>query len=242
MKTRIFLIALAAIVSCQVMQAQSIWASAEASAKITKAFGVYVEAEYRTHDKVSSTERWAGTLGLEYKALPYLKLSGGYAYIHQHTLKEVTKKGNIIPPYWQPRHRAFFALTGSIDWNRFSFSLRERYQYTYRTGQSVPKFDSDGVTPKSPEVITSKGKHILRSRLEVEYKIKKSKFTPYISYEIYNSLTDGFAVDKSRYTIGSSYKINKKHSVSLYYRYQDSADEDDEDSGHIIGVGYKFKL
>ena len=87
----------------------------------------------------------------------------------------------------------------------------------------------------------AKHKHVLRSRLEVEYNIAKSKFTPYVSCELYNSLSDRFAVEKTRWTIGSSYKINKKNSVSLYYRYIANGDEDEE-GGHVIGVGYKFKL
>lgn len=230
-----------AMVAISSLQAQSLWTSAEAKMKIAKGLNAFAEGEFRTHDGMSSTERWAGTIGLDYKLYPFLKLTGGYTYIHQHTETEITKKGNIIPPYWQPKHRAFLSVTGSYKWKRFTFSLRERYQYTYRTEQSVPKFDEDGVTPKDDEWIEGKSKHVLRSRLEVEYNIKKSKFTPFASFELYNSLSDAFEVDKSRYTIGTDYKISNKHAVSLFYRYIDKSDSD-EDSGHVLGIGYKFKL
>ena len=241
MKKRIFVAILTVIIVCPALQAQSLWTSVEMKTKLAKGLNAFAEGEYRTHDDFSATERWAGTVGLDYKALPFLKLTGGYTYIHQQTEQEITKKGNIIPPYWQPKHRAFLGVTGNYEWKGFTFALRERYQYTYRTEQYVPKFDEDGVTLKDDERVESKGKHILRSRLEVEYNIKKSRFKPFASYEIYNSLTEGFAVDKARYTIGSDYKFNKKHSVSLFYRYIDKTD-DDEASGHIIGIGYKFKL
>lgn len=46
---------------------------------------------------------------------------------------------------------------------------------------------------------------------------------------------------KTRWTVGTEYKINKKHSFDLYYRYQDHED-DDETNGHVLGVGYKFKF
>ena len=170
----------------------------------------------------------------------FLKANAGYSYIHQQTEDEVTKKGNFIPAYWQPRHRGFFALTGSYKWKNFEFSLRERYQYTYRTEQSVDKFDEDG-DRKADELVEGKGKHILRSRLEVEYKIKKCDITPFLSYELYSGLQEAMATDKMRYTVGASYKINKKHSVNAYYRYIDHSD-DDESAGHIIGIGYKIKL
>lgn len=241
MKKRVIIILLALCGIIPVVNAQSIWTSAEIRLKLVKGLNAFAEAEYRTHDKVSSTERWAGTLGLDYKICNYLKATAGYTYIHQQTITEVTKKGNIIPAYWQPKHRAAFALTGSLDIGRFSLSLRERYQYTYRTSQWVKKFDEDGITPKDDEWVKAKGKHVLRSRLEVEYNIPKSKFSPYISCEMYNSFNDNFGIEKIRYTVGSSYKINKKHSVDLYYRYIANGDEDEE-GGHIIGVGYKFKI
>ena len=242
MKTRIiFTLLVAAVAACPSLRAQGLWTSAEMKVKVAGGLNAFVEGEYRTLDGLSGTERWAGTAGLDYKVWPFLKLTGGYTYIHQHTEREITKKGNIIPSYWQPKHRAFLAVTGSYKWKRLTFSLRERYQYTYRTEQYVPKFDDDGVTPKDDEWVEAKGKHILRSRFELEYNIKNSRFTPFASYELYNSLTDGFAVDKSRYTAGTDYRFNKRHSVNLFYRYINRTD-DDEAAGHIIGIGYKFKL
>lgn len=50
-------------------------------------------------------------------------------------------------------------------------------------------------------------------------------------------------MEKTRLTAGTSYRFNKKNSVSLFYRYIDiSGDDDDGRGGHIIGVGYQFKL
>lgn len=48
-------------------------------------------------------------------------------------------------------------------------------------------------------------------------------------------------IDTKYVTTLPFYKFNKKHSVSLFYRYIDKAD-DDEASGNVIGIGYKFKL
>lgn len=241
MKKRTALLLLWLCVAGPALHAQSLWTSAEIKVRAAKGLNLFAEGDYRTHDGLSSTERWAATAGLDYKVNLYLKLTAGYTYIHQHTETEITGKGNIIPPYWQPKHRAYFAVTGSYNWRRFTFSLRERYQYTYRTEQYVPKFDDDGVTPKDDELVEAKHKHVLRSRLEVEYNIRKSRFTPFASCELYNSLTEGFGREKLRYTVGSAYKFNKKHALTLFYRYIDNADSD-EANGHVIGVGYKFKL
>ncbi len=226
----------------QATHAQSLWSSIELNAKLSTNLGIFAEGEYRTYDNLSGTDRWAGTVGIDYKPLSYIKLTAGYTGMHQRIKAEITRKGNIIPSYWQPKHRTFIAVTGGYKIGRIELSLRERYQYTYRPNQYVTKYDSDGITRKTDEIIKTKHQHVLRSRIQAEYNIKKCKFTPYVSCELYNSLTDGFSIEKSRWTIGTSYKLNKKNSLSIYYRYIDEADDDDEGNGHIIGIGYKHKF
>jgi hypothetical protein len=59
--------------------------------------------------------------------------------------------------------------------------------------------------------------------------------------KLHNELDKAFAYDKIRYTVGTDYKFNKEHKLTLYYRYQDYADID-EVSGHILGIGYAFEF
>lgn len=184
---------------------------------------------------------------------------------------EVDDDGNLIPkhmnvdaPYWYTRHRVTASLTGSVKWGRFKFSLRERYQFTHRMRsycdrtrwyydpfhkmfpEDVPEYyldddpESDDYSYMTDEK-KSKSDHKLRSRLAVSYDIKKCPFEPFAEVEVYNELDNAFAYDKIRYTIGTEYKINKEHKLSLYYRYQDYADVD-EVSGHVLGVGYAFEF
>ena len=184
---------------------------------------------------------------------------------------EVDDAGNLIPkhmnvdaPYWYTRHRVTASLTGSVKWGRFKFSLRERYQFTHRMRsycdrtrwyydpfhkmfpEDVPEYyldddpESDDYSYMTDEK-KSKSDHKLRSRLAVSYDIKKCPFEPFAEVEVYNELDNAFAYDKIRYTIGTEYKINKEHKLSLYYRYQDYADVD-EVSGHVLGVGYAFEF
>lgn len=177
---------------------------------------------------------------------------------------ELDDEGNLVPkhmnvddPYWYTRHRATASLTGSVKWGRFKFSLRERYQFThrmrsycdrerwyYKTYKKEFYLDDD---PESDDYSymtdTKKAKsdHKLRSRLSVSYDIKKSPFEPFVEVEVYNQLDNAFAYDKIRYTVGTDYKINKEHKLTLYYRFQGYADID-EVSGHVLGVGYAFEF
>ena len=52
------------------------------------------------------------------------------------------------------------------------------------------------------------------------------------------------ALAKTRLTLGTDWKISKKHSVSLAYIYQDGAGDDDSGTNniHVIEVGYKFSF
>lgn len=221
--------------------AQNLWTSAEMKIGIAKGLSAAVGGENRTTDGVDGIERWSASAGLGYKPCSWLKLAADYTYIYQHTDSRTTKKGNVISDYWQPRHRISFSLTGSYEWNSLTFSLRERYQYTHYTSMSVAKYDGDDGTQKADEQIEAKDKNTLRSRLQIDYNIRKTGFTPFVSAEFYNDLSDGLAKEKTRWTVGTDYKINKRNTVSLYYRYIDRTDDDDAGS-HIIGVGYQFKL
>ena len=222
------------------LQAQSLWTAIDLEKKINKQCSASFELEHRSFQQSFNSERLASTFGLEYEINKYLKTEASYSFIYRQTQDELTKKGNLVPAYWSPRHRGNLSLTASYKWKkRIEISLRENYQYTYRYQMFVPKYNELGFRIPYEEV-DEKHKHILKSRLEIKYDIKKSPFEPYLSCEPYVELTD-FYVEKIRYTIGTTYKINKKHRLEAYYRYINNSDED-EQAGSVFGLGYKFKF
>lgn len=237
---KLYIAAVFAVFACLPATAQELWTSAAFKTSFGKNWGVGAEAEYRTHDGLKSSERVTFGVSGEYKQR-YFKVDAGYKYMLGHTLEETTKKGNIVPPYWIGRHRAYVSLTGRVKLGRFELSLRERYQFTHRLGKWVPKFEGDGVTQKEDEWVSPKDKNVLRSRLQCDYNIRKSPFTPYVGIEMYNDLGSGFSVEKVRYTVGSEYKINKKNRVELFYRFVQGVGAGNSNS-NVIGVGYSFKL
>ncbi len=236
--------------SNQSTQAQSIWASAQTDIKFYKNFSGYVEAEYRTQNRLDGSARWGGAFGLEYKPIKYLKTTIGYNFLYDRSEDEITKKGHLIPAYWLPRHRFNVALTGSYAWDfGLKISLRERYQYTFSKSKEVSKLDKDTgeqlIDPvtgeENLELIKAKQKHQLRSRLQLDYEIPNIRLEPFLSCELYNSLSAGFAIDKVRYSTGLSYPITKMHSIKLYYLFEDFMKAGKRDS-HVIGIGYKLKI
>ena len=132
-----------------------VWTSIEGSTKLNKKLELSLEGEYRTQDMSSMTERASGAVNLSYKdkKIPFLKADVGYTFMYMHYPAEtaikyetddegnfelddndnfIPKHKNVDAAYWTARHRATASLTGSFKWKRLKFSLRERYQFTYR--------------------------------------------------------------------------------------------------------------
>jgi len=207
---------------------------------------VGLEGEMRTRDNVSTTSRWSVGVDANYKLLPWLKASAGYTFLYDnnekltyHTDGTINKEAH----FWAPRHRFQVSLTADYDIGNFNLSLRERWQYTYRPEKTISeRYDYDQEDYDGEQkTYSGKGKNVLRSRVQLEYKIPNCSLRPYISAEAYNA----WSLQKMRYTIGTDWKINKQHSIGVFYRYQTvNKDDDDYDTGnmHILGIGYKLKF
>ena len=230
------------------------WYEVGVEKKLSKKWNVAIEGELRTRNDSKTTDRWTVGLSTEYKIVKGLKASVGYVFLSDNNAEKLTFKSDGYTPkkwtpgYWSTRHRFTAGLTGSVDWKRFTFSLRERWQYTYRPEASDKKYKflydaDDYLSGYTLESVDGKGKHVLRSRLQVAYDIPLCKVDPYVNVEMFNAKG---GIQKMRYQAGVDYKLSKQHVLSLTYRYQHvSSDDDDNDpevNSHLIGVGYKFKF
>lgn len=91
----------------------------------------------------------------------------------------------------------------------------------------------------------SKAKHAFRTRLGIEYNIRHCPVTPFVSYEISNDLTDGFAVERHRVMGGIDWTFtrDKRHAFEVAYLYQHGAQEETGNADlHILSIGYKFSF
>ena len=188
--------------------------------KIVNGLNITFEEEFRTRSNFSVTDRIAHTLELNYKPIEYLKVGGAYNLIQFNHEKRS----------WELRHRYYFYATGSLEAGRFSFSLRERFQSTKRQGIASTK------TRANPKLY-------LRSRFKIDYDIRKCKFDPYASVELFNTLNNPQKnkMERWRGVAGVEYKPNKKSAFQVYYRYTNYVDEEDSNK-HLFGAGYSFKF
>lgn len=244
-----------------------IWGSIEAKKKLTEKLDLNIEAELRSTDGVQQMDRRSLGVGMGYDLLKWLKADIGYVYIHSFNAEEKDLKDlifedgttqlynyNIDHSYWEKRDRLYIALTAEWKIGRIKFSLRERlqYQHTHDALTQEDKYryvfdiDDPNATPVldvSSDAELKEGKHetTLRSRLTAKWDIKKCKFTPFASVELFSRTDEWCGHDKLRYRIGTDYKIDNDNKISVYYLYQDNHSSS-KPAGHAIGVGYSFDL
>lgn len=162
---------------------------------------------------------------------------------------------NKTSEFWQGRMRYTASVSAKKSLGNLGISLRERFQYTTRDSVTLQKtknrfplfYDSeldDFVPGEMTQTLETEGKSarnssLLRSRLQLDYKIKSLGLTPYVLAELFSDLNDGFSLVKTRVAAGTEYKINKKNHLDLELIWQDSTD-DDEPAGCALFLGYAY--
>lgn len=230
--------------------------SVEAEKKIDKQWSVSLEGELRRRDDAKTNDRWSIGLGVDYKIAKWVKASAGYNLLYDNTKRisysdqEDVDDGDFdevgmpkkCAQYWAPRHRFNVSLTFDKKlFGDFRFSLRERWQYTWRPEHTVSErwCYLDEAYDGKAKTYGGSGKNVLRSRLQVEYDRKGLSLTPYANVEFWNA----WKLQKTRYTVGLDWKLSKQHAVGAFYYYQKVNDDDDlEPNRHLLGVSYKFKF
>ncbi len=248
------------IVACQFafepVAAQSddfgIWYDFDFEKKLSNKFEIDFGLSHRSRDNHQTADRFDVSIGASYELTDWLKAGVSYSLLDDHNHK-VNSSGKKYSDYWGLRHRLNATLTLSHQFGDLSVSLRERWQYTYRPEKTVDRYwnytDEDDDAVYGEPVVKSgatqthtyngKAKSKWRNRLQLKYKLTK-QWRPYVSAE---STVGGSGLDKIRYAAGTEWRVTKQHVLDLYYLYQHSyKDDDDEGNRHVLGIGYTFKF
>ncbi len=152
---------------------------------------------------------------------------------------------------WRGRHRTSLSLAADYQPNkRWNFSWKEILQYSHynkaKTTMNRWRYEMNDddeeelvLQPDNIKEYKAKDRVVLRSRLGVDYNIRKCPVDPYVSAEYGCGLN--YSTNKWKFTAGADIKINKQNKIDLFYRYQ-TEDDEDEPNGHFIGIGYNFKF
>lgn len=214
-----------------------IWGEVQAEKKLSDRWSLGAGVEYRSRDNLKSTDRWSFGLEGNYQITHWLKATVGYSLLDDHHHNEYTN-GTTYSDYWGIRHRFNVSLTGSVSWGKFSFSLRERWQYTYRPEKTAQLHETSTGADAGEKVYSGKGKNVWRNRLQVKLKLS-NLFRPYVNAESWVAKE----LEKMRYNVGTELNLDQHHSLDIKYIYQHICGEgDNEPDRHVIGIGYTYKF
>ena len=224
---------------------------------LAKSLSLEWSEQVRMHNNVSDVDKILSTVGVGYKALPWLKLGASYSFVNVRDaeMNAVTKVEEVE---WKMRHLVNVDVTGSYKVGRVKLSLRERLRVAFRA-DSVNKYEH-------ADPFLS-----LRSRLKVAYDIRQCRWEPYAYAEVYTTINALGAVpnykqyaqaykqymSRLRFAVGTECKLNNHNRLDIYYQYQMNQSYNaryktksgdlkswthEKQNCHVIGVDYKFKL
>lgn len=192
----------------------ALWTGVGVEKKINKKFSVNLNAQARFVENLSFAQTYLGEVGLSYKIIKNLEITGYYRFINRR--KDETKD-------FKNRHRFYGDLSYDKKLGVIKVGYRLRYQHQFRDNDGEIGFDTS----------------YLRNKLEVSYP-NKTKFTPYVSGDLFYEI-NGNGFDQIRPKAGVSYKINKKSSLDAsIFTNVDLVGT--EKSNPIIGLTYKLKI
>lgn len=218
--------------------------------EVAKDLSVEAGLQLRLNNDLGSVDRIQTSVGVTYEPCKYFDIGLEYILINGYE--------SDVRSWDKPRHRTNLNLVGKVDLGRVELSLRERVQTTFRT-DSVNRYEK-----MNPEVV-------LRSRLMAEYSIRHSGWSPYILFELHNTLnapkvvanykTSPRSIDNyvTRYRagVGAKLRITRNHRLDFYYYFDYDRSYNIDYKGnagtlkgyklenefrHIFGISYKFKL
>lgn len=172
-----------------------------------------VEEDLRMQQDFGGVEWSFTTAEIRYKPLKFLTIGTAYMFIDK------LDKGG------EKRHRYLFYATATKKIGAFRFSVRERFQSTFKENSQTPS-------------------NFFRSMLTVAYNINNLDVSPFVYAETFNNTLKGkhFSLDRIRLSCGFDYVLNKHSTFQLYYRYHIFEAPDPVNYKNAIGVGYTYKL
>jgi hypothetical protein len=187
-------------------------------AKLNKSFALEMSLENRMKENASERDKSCAEIALEYGKNWY---SFGTAY---RFANETHPKRDI-----DYGHRFSLQFSAEATVKRFTLSMRNKFQSEYFNLSS----SESGKIPRTH----------YRNRVKIEYNVKGIPIEPFCYYEFYYRLNSHSqnSIEKSKFSSGLSYKINKKNKLGISYIYYYSPFRD-KANRNILSVTYGLKI
>lgn len=196
-----------------------LWTKVGVRGKITKKLNWSTEVNTRF---IPGVQTFFPEFGLSYKVTKWFQPSIDYRFVF-----DKNKYGNFLS---SSRINLNAAFKHKI--KRFSVGLRLRYQSSFSRKISGTNIDYNSDFDQA-----------FRFRPNIEYKIKKTWFTPVISFEWFVNPVDGpdRGLTKTRLAIGTKINLKGPHEASIKYQVDNRADFS-RGRRFVFSMGYTYKL
>lgn len=205
-----------------------LWTTLDLSKKLDNGLKLAFEEEYRLRNDLMTTDKFQSTFELSYKIGKHFTPGVSYTLINYYHPRDDEHAHN----YWETRHRFNVFGEGEIDFGRFTLSVRERLQSTYRVLDSL---SSAKINPKL----------MLRSKASLKYNIKGLPLEPFAFAEFHHLLNkQGAPMSYEKYRVGAGlkYTYNKTLSVKVGYLYTAESDKEEGEKANVLTVGFGYKF
>lgn len=195
------------------------WNTLNLKYKANKKFNMQLTQGLRLNHNASIVDQVYTNLGFKWSPVKQVSFGLGTRYIYD-------RGGNSL---FDNDFRINLDFSYKHKYKALSFQYRLRYQNRNEIGLS--RDDGDYF------------KNYLRLKAEVEYNIKKWKFDPVFSTEIFRDMTKysgGF--DNLRFTLGTNYSLKKWGELNVYYRLEHELGSNYPKTTNIIGLGYTYTI
>lgn len=199
------------------------WNLIQVAYKPIKKLKFNIEGQLRFKDNISTIDRYIVELGTEYTIYKQIKISGALRYINRNdNFGQLQGYENYL--------RYNFDATNKHKIERFWIKYRLRFQNKKEIENRV--FSNDFDIP------------YLRYKLGFGYNIKKSKFEPEVSGELFQAFgnAESTGVNAFRFTFGTSYSFKDYGKIDLFYRIQKELDIIYLQTTNIIGLKYSYVI
>ncbi|MCB8998817.1 MAG: DUF2490 domain-containing protein [Bacteroidales bacterium] len=196
-----------------------LWAGPSLKYNILKKLRLDFEQQVRFNQNISNYEFTYSEFSLKYEVFKYLDVKTSF---RQSFMPAGTLNGTAL----SDNDRSRFSLDASTSDKVFKTGIKVGYRIRYQN---------------SWENNSNVSSNYIRNKLELEYNLSKL-VDPYFNYESFYRLNKLNQFRQDRYTLGLTWRVNKKIDIDSFYRFQKEKNVKHPETDYIIGIGVSYEF
>lgn len=197
------------------------WTSVGIAYKPNKKWSFELLERLQLKDNASVVSGYFTEIESAYAITKHWKIGAGFRYIRNNDTR-----GKIQG--YENFHRYHFDLKYQHDIKRFTLGYRLRYQTKSELGVTGADLDIPNQN--------------IRLKIEVDYNIKKSNYTPTLGVDFFNAILESGGIVFSKYRIisGVDYQFKTAGKVGLFYLIDQQVHVDYPKTTHVLSLKYMY--